>query len=76
MILNETPFKGRPLKISPKRTNVPGWGKKGKVRPLQQPPPSLFCRALKEILAPDPPSPYPISPLPTLPPSPTLSGDS
>jgi len=33
MILNETPFKGRPLKISPKRTNVHGYnygGGKGK----------------------------------------------
>lgn len=32
MILNETPFKGRPLKISPKRTNIHGFfgGKGGK----------------------------------------------
>eukprot|EP00808_Paulinella_micropora_P027014 g34078.t1 len=30
MILNETEFKGRPLKISPKRTNIPGMAARGR----------------------------------------------
>lgn len=32
MILNETPFKQRPLKITPKRTNVPGYRGRGRGR--------------------------------------------
>jgi len=32
MILNETPFKGRPLKIAPKRTNIAGYSARGRGR--------------------------------------------
>ena len=41
MILNETPFKSRPLKISPKRTNVPSFMRgRGGGRPGDRRPPA------------------------------------